>query len=49
MEYHYGQALFRRIWICMCVTFNEKLRVEDLVGAEHWHLSQGDGESELDL
>ena len=20
-EYHYGQALFRRIWICMCVRF----------------------------
>lgn len=39
----------RRNTIMVAKTFNEKLRVEDLVGAEHWHLSQGDGESELDL
>ena len=35
--------------IVIVKSLDPSISEEDLVGAEHWHMSQGDGESELDL
>jgi hypothetical protein len=35
--------------IVIAKSLDPSVSEKDLIGAEHWHMSQGDGESELDL